>query len=598
MKRTFTSEEGFTLLSTDTYKKNLLIAQLILLLSFILPVEEGIAQSLPAAKPKTICNPLNLNYRFCLDKPSRREAADPTIITFKNAYYLFASKSGGYWRSADLMRWDFITSADLPVEDYAPTAVVVEDTVYFMASTGQQGTKIYKSADPASGKWTVANDAFPISMTDPDLFLDDDGRLYFYYGCSNVNPIYAVELDRKTLMPVGQPVACFNSNRKELGWERTGDYNEKENAPWIEGAWMTKYDGKYYLQYAAPGTEFKSYSDGLYISDKPLGPFQLAVNNPFSYKPEGFIAGAGHSSTFMDKYGNYWHIATMTISVKHMFERRLGLFPAFFKSGGDAYTYTGFGDLPFTIPQKKISSPAELSTNWMLLSYAKPVEVSSALKEFPGHLAADENVRTYWSAETGNSNEWISIDLQKECLVNAVQLNFAEQGTELFGRSGNTACRYKLEYSSDKTNWKMLADKSLNKEDAPHDYMELTTPVKARYLRVMNVQMPGSGTFALSGFRVFGNAGGSLPEKVTTLSAVRAPADPCIVNLKWNKSKNATGYNIRYGSSPDKLYQNYQVLGSESLEIRSLGKDRSYYFAIDSFNESGVQKGVKTIFLK
>ena len=40
----------------------------------------------------TICNPLNLSYRFCLDTPSRREAADPTMIVFKGEYYLFVSK--------------------------------------------------------------------------------------------------------------------------------------------------------------------------------------------------------------------------------------------------------------------------------------------------------------------------------------------------------------------------------------------------------------------------------------------------------------------------------------------------------------------------
>ena len=39
---------------------------------------------------------------------------------------------------------------------------------------------------------------------------------------------------------------------------------------------MTKHNGKYYLQYAGPGTEFKSYSDGVYVSDKPLGPFTIA----------------------------------------------------------------------------------------------------------------------------------------------------------------------------------------------------------------------------------------------------------------------------------------------------------------------------------
>src|SRR5215831_13110451 len=66
--------------------------------------------------PTTLCNPLNLSYRFCLDTPSRREAADPTMILFKDEYYLFASKSGGYFHSTDLIHWDLITTKDLPLE--------------------------------------------------------------------------------------------------------------------------------------------------------------------------------------------------------------------------------------------------------------------------------------------------------------------------------------------------------------------------------------------------------------------------------------------------------------------------------------------------
>jgi beta-xylosidase len=137
----------------------------------------------------TICNPLNLSYRFRLDTPSRREAADPTMVVYKGEYYLFASKSGGYFHSTDLIQWDLITTDDLPVEDYAPTAIVMNDTLYFMASAGAPVT-IYKTADPKSGQWQIANAAFPIGMIDPDLFLDDDNRLFFYYGCSNINPIY------------------------------------------------------------------------------------------------------------------------------------------------------------------------------------------------------------------------------------------------------------------------------------------------------------------------------------------------------------------------------------------------------------------------
>jgi xylan 1,4-beta-xylosidase len=544
----------------------------------------------------TICNPLNLSYRFCLDKPSRREAADPVIVLFKEEYYFFASKFGGYWHSADLINWDFITTTDLPVEDYAPAAVAIRDTLYFMAS-GSAPLKIYKTSNPKTGKWEVANPAFPIGMTDPDLFLDDDGRLYFYYGCSNVNPIYAVELDPGSLNPKGTPVTCFNSKKEDYGWEQTGDYNNQPQNPWIEGPWMTKHKGKYYLQYAVPGTEFKSYSDGVYISDNPLGPFKLALHNPCSLKPEGFIAGAGHGNTFQDNYGNYWHVVTMTISQKQAFERRLGLFPMFFDKDGTLYAYTGFGDFPFTIPRKKIMSPDELFPGWMLLSYNKPIEVSSSLSDHPKNYAADEEVRTYWSAQTGNKGEWISMDLQKECTINAVQINYAENETQLYGYDPKIYYQYLLEYSDDNKTWKSLADKTLNKTDVPHDYIQLAVPVKARYIRLTNYYVPG-GTFALAGLRVFGNGQGNKPAMVNNFKVTRSQNDRREVKLKWDKTPDAVGYNIRYGTQPGKLYHNYQVLGTDSLTIRSLNRLQKYYFTIDGFNENGISKGVKIVGVK
>ena len=545
-----------------------------------------------SATPATICNPVNLSYRFCLDTPSRREAADPTMLVFKNEYYLFASKSGGYFHSVDLIHWDLVTTTNLPLEDYAPTAMVMNDTVYFMASAAAP-LKIYKTADPKSGKWEVANPAFPIGMIDPDLFLDDDGRLFFYYGCSNVNPIYAVELDKKTLNPISVPTALFNSRRDVHGWERKGDYNTIIDNPWIEGSWMTKRNGKYYLQYAGPGTEYKSYSDGVYESDKPLGPFVLAKHNPFSYKPEGFIAGAGHSSTFQDKYGNYWHISTMTISQKHMFERRLGLFPTFFDKDGEMHVYTNFGDFPFTMPAKKISGPEELFPGWMLLSYNKPVQVSSELPNHSKEYAADEEIRTYWSAATGNKGEWLSMDLQKICSINAVQINYAENNTNLFGRSDHIYHQYLLEYSADNKTWKILEDKTQTTTDVPHDYLELKTPVKARYLRITNYKVP-DGTFALAGLRVFGNDGSEAPLAVTNIT-IKRNTDRCVAKLNWPKIAGAVGYNIRYGTAKDKLYQTYQVMGKESVSINSLNGGQRYYFSIDVFNGSAVTKGKKII---
>ncbi len=428
-------------------------------------------------------------------------------------------------------------------------------------------------------------------MSDPDLFLDDDGRLYFYYGTSNQTPIYGVELNPKTFDLIGEPVACLNSDKDNFGWERTGDYNTKEQRPYLEGAWMTKHDGKYYLQYAVPGTEFKSYADGVNVSDSPLGLFKVADNNPASYKPEGFIAGAGHSSTFQDKFGNYWHISTMTISVKHQFERRLGLFPAFFDKDGSFYTYTGFGDFPHVIPQKKMNGPEDYQPAWMLLSYNKPVEVSSSSDNHPKENATDENVRTWWSAQTGNKNEWITIDLQQQYSVHAAQINFADEGTTFLGRSDSIYYQYLLEYSTDNKSWKTLTDKTSNRTDVPHDYVELSKPVTARYIRrLTNYHVP-DGNFAISGLRIFGNGNGKMPQAVSSFNATRDTADARNVTLTWKKNADAVGYNIRYGTQSDKLYENYQVLDTDSITIHSLSKQQQYYFTIDAFNENGITKG-------
>lgn len=536
----------------------------------------------------SFCNPLNLNYRYQLKNPSRREAADPVIVLFHDKYYLFASKSGGYWSSENLLDWTFITSADLPWEDYAPAVVAMDDALYFMALD----RKIYKSTDPSSGCWQVVKDNFPFYAGDPCLFLDDDGRLYLYHGLSNFKPIYGLELDRKTFNPIGTQSEFFSNNLIDYGWERSGNYNERTNniKPFLEGAWMTKHNGKYYLQYAVPGTQFKSYADGLYISDNPLGPFKVAETNPFSYKPEGFICGAGHSSTFQDKWGNYWHIGTMTISVKHRFERRLGLFPAFFDSDGTFYAYTAFGDFPHRMPDKRMNGPEDFQPAGMLLSYKKPVEVSSALSDHPKENATGEDIRKYWSATSGNKGEWILIDLQNSCKVNAVQLNYFDEATTLLGRSASDYYQYLLEYSTDKKTWKALADKTLNNADVPHDYIELKSPVKARYIRLTNYHVP-DGKFALSGLRIFGKGYGKPAQSVSTFTAVRDTTDARNVTLTWPKDSNATGYTIRYGIAPDKLYLNYQVFDVNTLTIHSLGRLQNYYFTVDIFNENGITKG-------
>ena len=536
---------------------------------------------------ETICNPVNLSYRFCLDKPSRREAADPTIVAFKDKFYLFASKSGGYWHSDDLINWIFIETNEIPTEEYAPTVIVLKDTFFFLASSNEKST-IYKTVDPLSGKWSVALDSLEIPVWDPAFFLDDDNRLYLYWGCSDKNPIYGVELNfENNFSFIGEPKELMHANTSEHGWEVPGNYNRKTDAnPWIEGAWVNKHNGKYYLQYSSPGTEFKSYSDGVYTADYPLGPFSVADHNPFACKPEGFAAAAGHGSTFKDKYGNYWHIGTTTISLKHIFERRLVLYPTFFDEQGMMYASTKFGDYPYIIPNKKIEGFNDIFPGWMLLSYNKQVEVSSSIDSFPSSNITDENIRTYWAARSGNANEYASIDLGKTYDVYSVQINFAEHNTEIFGRQDELYHRYIIEYSNDNTNWDLLIDKSQNLTDNSHDYSQLAEKVNCRYLRIKNIEIPG-GHFALSGFRVFGKGNGDVPTVPKNLEVERNQEDRRSVELKWEKSIDAIGYNINFGIEKNKLYHNYIICQDTILEINSLNTNQSYYFAIESFNENG-----------
>ena len=156
---------------------------------------------------------------------------------------------------------------------------------------------------------------------------------------------------------------------------------------------MNKHDGKYRLQYAAPGTHYDTYGDGVYESASPLGPFTYAENNPFSFKPTGFMTGAGHSCTFPDVQGNLWHIATGVISVRHIFERRLGLYPVGFDTAGRMFCDTKKRALPQFIPGKAPARNVGNLAGWMVLSYGKKASASSSLPTESDAVAFTESIR-------------------------------------------------------------------------------------------------------------------------------------------------------------------------------------------------------------
>jgi xylan 1,4-beta-xylosidase len=565
--------------------KKLIFLTLVILLTGSTPV---------TVKEKTFCNPINLNYRFQVtNNVSYREGADPSMVRYKDKFILFVSHSGGYWYSDDMFNWKYLPIKSMPIEDYAPDVITVNDTTYYAASSGSK-MPLYYTTNPLEDNWKKMDKTLPFAIWDPNFFQDEDGKVYLYWGCSNTAPIYGVRLGAG-MQPVTEPKVFIEHNEKTHGFENPGELHELTRNGYNEGAWMTKHNKRYYLQYAAPGTEFKTYSDGVYTSDAPLGPFKFETYSPFSYKPGGFAGGAGHSSTFQDKYGNYWHISTMSISIRHMFERRLGIFPAAFDKDGVLRVFTAFGDYPTTLPEHKIDFEKEsLFKGWMMLSYKKSAEASSSLEKFPINNAVDEDIRTWWSANTGDPGEWLSVKLDDKSTVNAIQVNFADNDSKLKSDSKDISYNYRILASNDGKSWNVIVDKSKNGQDACHDYIELEKPLSAKYIKIENVKMP-DGKFSIYDLRIFGTREGKVPAIINDFKVERNSADTRRASIAWPKDNLATGYIVNYGTEKNKLYTSVMVYENNSVSLPGLNKDVTYFFSVDAFNESGVTKGSKIV---
>ncbi len=148
------------------------------------------------------------------------------------------------------------------------------------------------------------------------------------------------------------------------------------------------------------------------------------------------------------------------------------------------YCNTAFGDYPTYLPDGKEDHLKSQFTGWMLLNYDKPVTVSSTYGSYNANNAVDESIKTYWCASSADANEWIQSDLGAICTVNAIQINYADQDVEFLGKSLDVYHQYKILESVDGKKWNIMVDKSTNKTDIPHDYVELSKPVQTRYLRL------------------------------------------------------------------------------------------------------------------
>ena len=592
---------------------------------------------------KYYCNPVNVVYRYQFnrdygkaDGPLHidREAADPSMICFKDKYYIFPSMSLGCWVSEDMVNWtNYKLPENLPFYDYAPDVRVMGDYVYFCASNHDHPCSHYRTKDPINGPYEEIPGDF--DFWDPNLFVDDDGRVYFYWGCSPLTPIYGVEKDPKTMKNIGEPVGLVYGHADLHGFERVGDNNSiaplsdteldaateamlkqqgktKEDVgevmyymmrgflskrPYIEGAWVNKFNGKYYLQYAFAGSQYNTYGDGVYVSDSPLGPYTLAETAPFSYKPGGFMNGAGHGSTMEDLKGNIWHTATMRISVNHNFERRVGIWPSGVDAEGELFCNQRYGDWPVAVSGEK-QNPWE-NPKWYLLSYKKPATASSAEDGKGPELISNEDCRNWWRATSNQPGEWVQLDLEEAMDVHAIQINFADDTIDIpcpgeivgttqarFIDGADHLTRYLLEGSLDGKDYFVIEDKREANTDLTHDFLVREEGIQVRYLKLTVYATAYDQPACISGLRVFGVGNGKKP----SAPKFTAKRDNDLEMTVEMKSEGAVGYNVLWGATPEKLYHSWMTF-EEVQKIPSLVKGREYFVRVDAFNENGITEG-------
>ncbi|KAK8859999.1 glycosyl hydrolase [Apiospora arundinis] len=241
--------------------------------------------------------------------------ADPDTEYYEGQYWVFPTSSYAYekqtyldaFSSPDLINWtkhpSILTTKDVKwatkaVWAPAPIARNGKYYLYFGANDIQEdedanGTLVggigVAVADKPEGPYVDAigaplighyhNGAQPI---DQDVFLDDDGQAYIYYGGHSHANVAKLNED---MISIGNLTDGNN---------RTSTTQFKEITPenYTEGSQMLKRNGTYYFMWSEGGWGGPDYSVSYAMADSPLGPF--ARKAKILQQDNAVATGSGH----------------------------------------------------------------------------------------------------------------------------------------------------------------------------------------------------------------------------------------------------------------------------------------------------------------
>ncbi|HEY3415984.1 MAG TPA: family 43 glycosylhydrolase, partial [Armatimonadota bacterium] len=415
---------------------------------------------------------------------------------------------------------------------YAPTVVIKGEWLYLTASWDAGG--IWRARDPlgpwerlgeygqdADGNpcWLRDHEGQPVGWGDPCLFVDDDGTMYCYCNlmrptrpedhhpwklCPADGKIYGVRLRDDIPYQFAAPPVELISFNPEHWWERFGEANQHYNKCHIlEGAWMTKTHGRYYLQYSGNGTQWRNYALGCYRADAPLGPFTPQELNPILIQRGGLVNGTAHHSLVEGPDGRFWCFYTCRVNNVHPMERRIGMDPVRFDSQGEMYV-EGPTETPQFAPGHNPQWNGSNDAGLLMLSVNCPVTASSVAPGRESRYAVDNSLNTWWQA-AGEGPHWLEVDLLDEFNVSAARTIFADCGLNFQHGVLPGPYQYRLLGSLDRQTWEVCCDQSENTTDRQIAY-DTWAPQRARYLRLEVLTVPPGMTTGIWEFTVFGHA--------------------------------------------------------------------------------------------
>lgn len=162
-------------------------------------------------------------------------------------------------------------------------------------------------------------------------------------------------------------------------------------------------------------------------------------------------------------------------------------------SGTVSITSRGQSVIAVTIPLSGTTPTPTPTPGSNELAQGKTASTDSYYPGYEASKGNDGNTSTLWCANDGNTNHWWKVDLDASKSITSTQVNW--EATAVY--------KYKIEVSTDNTNWTLKVDKTGNTSSAQTQTDNFTAT--ARYVRITVTGLTGGNWASFSEFKVFGS---------------------------------------------------------------------------------------------